>query len=77
MSLLAIDHTLPFKMETARSIIDLVTTAAVNGTLPEQLRVILLEAATKLVAALQKPDDAITKLAYQVLQSHSCDCCMH
>ena len=58
----AILHT----MDTARSIIDSVTTAAVNGTLPEKLRVILLEAATKLVAALQKPEDAITKLAYQV-----------
>jgi hypothetical protein len=55
-------------METARSVIDSVTTVAVNGTLPENLRVTLLEAATKLVAALQKPEDAITKLAYQVLQ---------
>ena len=55
-------------METARSIIDSVTAAAVNNALSEKLRVTLLEAATKLVAALQKPEDAITKLAYQVLQ---------
>lgn len=54
-------------MDTARSIIESVTTAAVNGVLPEKLRVTLLEAATKLVVALQKPEDAITKLAYQVL----------
>lgn len=61
-------------METARSIIESVTASAVNGTLPEKLRVTLLEAATKLVVALQKPEDAITKLAYQVLRLIStCD----
>lgn len=62
-------------METARSIIELATTAAINGTLSEKLRVTLLEAATKLVAALQKPEDAITKLAYQVRQATSLKIC--
>lgn len=52
-------------METARSVIESVTVAALNGTLSEKLRVALLEVATKLVAALQKPEDAITQLAYQ------------
>ncbi|KAF9697583.1 hypothetical protein EKO04_004422 [Ascochyta lentis] len=52
-------------METVRAVMESATTAAVNGTLPEQQRVALLEAATKLVAALQKPEDAITRLAYQ------------
>jgi hypothetical protein len=55
-----------FKMDSARSTIDLVTAAAVNGTLSEELRVALLEATNKLVAVLEKPEDAITKLAYQV-----------
>ena len=54
-------------MESARSTIDSVTAAATNGSLPEYLRVSLLGAATKLVAALEKPEDAITKLAYQVM----------
>jgi hypothetical protein len=53
-------------MDTVQSVIESVTTAAVNGSVPEKLRVTLLEAATKLVAALQKPEDAITRLAYQV-----------
>ncbi len=48
------------------SAIESATAAAISGTLSEKLRVVLLEAATKLVAALQKPEDAITKLAYQV-----------
>ncbi|KAJ8117929.1 hypothetical protein OPT61_g973 [Boeremia exigua] len=52
-------------MGTIRSAIESATAAAINGTLAEKSRVILLEAATKLVAALQKPEDAITKLAYQ------------
>lgn len=43
-------------METARTVIDSVTSAAVKDAIPEQLRVTLLEAATKLVAALQKPE---------------------
>jgi hypothetical protein len=49
--------------------IDSVTAAAVNGSISERLRVTLLDAATKLVAALEKPEDAITKLAYQVIVS--------
>jgi hypothetical protein len=53
-------------MGTVRSVVDSVTTVAVNGTLSEELRVALLGAAIKLAAALQKPEDAITKLAYQV-----------
>lgn len=53
-------------MDTVCSVINSVTAAAVSGKLSEQLRVTLLEAATKLVAALQRPEDAITKLAYQV-----------
>jgi hypothetical protein len=57
----------PSKMEAARSVIDSVTTAAINGNISERLRVTLLDAATKLVAALQRPEDTITKLAYQVL----------
>jgi hypothetical protein len=55
-------------MEAARSMIDSVTAAAVSGSISERLRVTLLDAATKLVAALEKPEDAITKLAYQVVQ---------
>ena len=54
------------KMDSARSTIDLVTAAAVNGTLSEELRVTLLAATNKLVAVLEKPEDAITKLANQV-----------
>jgi hypothetical protein len=53
-------------MEVARTVLDLVTSAALGGTLSERLRVSLMEAANKLVAALQKLEDAITKLAYQV-----------
>jgi hypothetical protein len=53
-------------MGTVRSVVDSVTTVAVNGTLSEELRVALLGAAIKLAAALQKPEDAITKLTYQV-----------
>jgi hypothetical protein len=48
--------------------IDSVTAAAVSGSISERLRVTLLDAATKLVVALEKPEDAITKLAYQVVQ---------
>jgi hypothetical protein len=59
------------QMETARSIIDSATAAAVNGNISERVRVTLLDAATKLVAALQRPEDAITKLAYQVVE-HLC-----
>ena len=55
-------------MEAARSMIDSVKEAAVSGSIPERLRVTLLDAATKLVAALERPEDAITKLAYQVVQ---------
>lgn len=54
-------------MESAQLMIESVTAAATNGTLPERVRVTMLEAATKLVAVLQKPEDTITKLAYQVL----------
>jgi hypothetical protein len=48
--------------------IDSVTAAAVSGSISERLRVTLLDAATKLVVALEKPEDVITKLAYQVVQ---------
>lgn len=55
----SIQHALASGLESA-------TTAATIGTLPEALRVTLLETATKLVTTLQKPEDAITKLAYWV-----------
>lgn len=51
-------------METLHQGINNATLVA--STIPEALRVALLEAATKLVSALQKPEDALTKLAYWV-----------
>ena len=51
-------------MEALHQAIDAATLAAT--TIPEASRVALLEAATKLVSALQKPEDALTKLAYWV-----------
>ncbi|KAJ4371749.1 hypothetical protein N0V86_008302 [Didymella sp. IMI 355093] len=52
-------------MDAALSVLESLTSAALGGSLSEKLRVTLLEAATRLVNALQKPEDAITKLAYQ------------
>lgn len=52
-------------MDSARTVIEAATAATIAGTLPEKMRVALLEAAAKLVAALQKPEDVITKMAYQ------------
>ncbi|KAF2998612.1 hypothetical protein E8E13_007005 [Curvularia kusanoi] len=52
-------------MDSVDSMFDSLTAAAVNGSLSEKARVDILEAATKLITALQKPEDAITKLAYQ------------
>lgn len=40
-----------------------------SGAFGENERVKLLEAATKLVASLSKPEDLITKMAYQVHDS--------
>jgi hypothetical protein len=53
-------------MEVVRQAIESATAAATSSSIPEQLRVTLLEAASKLVVALSKPEDVITKMAYQV-----------
>lgn len=42
---------------------------AKDGTLPEQARMEALQAATKLAAALEKPEDALLKIAYSVRSS--------
>jgi len=51
-------------MEALHQAISAATLTA--NTIPGATRVALLEAATKLVNALQKPEDALTKLAYWV-----------
>jgi len=51
-------------MEALHQAISAATLTA--NTIPDATRVALLEAATKLVSALQKPEDALTKLAYWV-----------
>lgn len=42
---------------------------AKDGILPEQARMEALQAATKLAAALEKPEDALLKIAYSVRSS--------
>lgn len=42
------------------------TSLATSSQIEEQARVTLLKAANELVTALEKPEDALTKLAYSV-----------
>jgi len=53
-------------MENLAQAIDTATALATEGSIDEGSRIVVLEAATKLVTVLQKPEDAITKLAYWV-----------
>jgi hypothetical protein len=53
-------------MDAVTNAIESATKSATSGGLAETSRVALLDAATKLVNALQKPEDAITRLAWWV-----------
>lgn len=53
-------------MEAVQKAIESATAVVQSGGIAERLRVTLLEATRKLLVALEKSEDVITKMAYQV-----------